>query len=260
MLKITGETNIGRWRRAAGVAKSRIFYPYTFKAEARSCLAGSLTEPKYEFIIRENMHFPTLRLLFREGWKGIETVSVRTRQIASHECYEWDGQRIRGEIVTKLAKMLFIFGFTYFPFAIHQAIKDGDTELVRRLNLYVTMVGLAATGLYSSTPLLKTESDVYDKFSTLRYMEKVRQQDADNVKRLLKRMGILSFEDLKEELQILGLSKMKLEAITLKGLKKAYRQKAKLWHPDRTTGDEESFKKLNLAYLTVEKFLSNNSE
>ena len=70
---------------------------------------------------------------------------------------------------------------------------------------------------------------------------------------------MVDFEEIEEARRLLGLG----EVATLKAIKRAYRQKAFQYHPDKSGGgekqDEEIMKKLNWAYKLLREYCTNYS-
>jgi len=63
------------------------------------------------------------------------------------------------------------------------------------------------------------------------------------------------FSNTKDPWQLLGISRSASE----EEIKKAYRERAMKYHPDRPNGDEEKFKEISAAYDQITKFNSNKS-
>lgn len=61
---------------------------------------------------------------------------------------------------------------------------------------------------------------------------------------------------MKEYLKVLGLN----SNFTLEELKKAYKEKARMFHPDRNNGNDEMFKKINEANIFLLKYIEDQKE
>jgi hypothetical protein len=235
-------------------AKNRILYASAFKGEAGRRLKPEL-EPSLENIpilfseLPKRYFFPTVRLLYREGMKGIEAVDNEVKTYASSEWGKWNASRI--------LRTLFRYGsFLGFIYAAASFEKHRDTE-----NEVAAMTSFVAAmffmgGSLASCGFSETRSGEYEDYVIDRWVMGAKSRKMGQLASAidaLKKLLYCGFNNIEEALDVLGLGHRPLEEITIKEIKQAYRQAAFRMHSDRGGNDSE-FIKIHTAFVAIKRF------